>query len=191
MLTFQDKYASNISSQNGENGILSEIINRIAPKLHYGLAVEFGAPTKQYCSNIFPLSNNLEKKYYDIEPNEAGIIKANITPENVNEVLPVGIFLLSIDVDGQDYWIWKALTQSPQIVVIEVNSSILPPKEMTPGEHGASYMSMLNLGIEKDYFLVCHTGNMIFVKNNFRDLFPEISGNGIFNWTEYFNRSHL
>lgn len=191
MLDFQDKYGSNITSQNNENGLLSEIINRIAPKLHYGLAVEFGAPTREYCSNIFPLTDRLEKRYFDINPNENGIEKAEITPDNVNDILPSGIFLLSIDVDGPDYHIWKALKQTPQIVVIEVNSSILPPDEIIPGDRGASYMAMLKLGIEKGYFLVCHTGNMLFCRNEFRYLFSEVVGDGITNWTEYFNRSHL
>jgi len=191
MLSFQDKYKKDTTSQNGENGILEEIIHRIAPKLHYGLAVEFGCPFVKYCSNIFPLTDRLEKRYLDINPQEEGITKAEITSENVNEVLPSGMFLCSIDVDGQDLWIWKALKQQPQIVVIEVNSSILPPEEVLPGDRGASYMAMLKLGIEKGYFLVVHTGNEIFLRNEFRHLFPEIIGDGITNWVDYFNRSHL
>lgn len=191
MLTFQNKYAGNVTSQNGENGILDEIINRIAPKLHYALAVEFGAPTKQYCSNIFPLNGRIEKRYFDINPQEEGIVKAEITPGNVNDILPEGIWLLSIDVDGQDYHIWNAYKDNPPIVIIEVNSSILPPMEEIPGPRGASYMSMLKLGIAKDYFLIVHTGNMIFVKNHFRHLFPEVIEDGIENWDQYFNISHL
>lgn len=191
MLTFQNKYKRDTTSQNGENGILDEIINRIAPKLHYALAVEFGAPTKEYCSNIFPLNGRIEKRYFDINPVEEGITKAEITHENVNDILPDGIWLLSIDVDGQDYFIWEAYKGIPPIVVIEVNSSVLPPTEMIPGDRGASYMSMLRLGLGKDYFLVCHTGNMVFVHNHFRHLFPEIIGDGIENHEDYFNRSHL
>lgn len=197
MLTFANKYKKDITSQFGENGILDEIIKRIAPKLDYALAVEFGAPNKIFCSNIYPLSDKIEKRFFDINPSEEGITKVTITPENVNEVIPDNLWVLSIDTDNDDYHIWKAFNAYPSIVIIEVNSSIEPPKELVSplfihgGRDGASYMSMLKLGIEKGYFLVCHTGNMIFVKNHFRRHFPEVIGDGIENWQEYFNTSHL
>ena|SRR5579864_1706125 len=190
MLTFAAKYGQNITSQFGENGILGEIIHRIFPKDESRLAVEFGAPTKQYCSNIYPLNILWDKKWLDIDPQEFGIQKVTITPENINDLFQTPN-LLSIDIDNDDYHIWKAYDASPEIVVIEVNSSLPPPMREIPGKRGASYMSMLELGMSKGYFLVCHTGNMIFVRKDFRHLFPEVIGDGLDNYNLYFNTSHL
>ena len=53
---------------------------------------------------------------------------AFITAENINELLTEEGFtgdlgLLSIDIDGNDYWVWKAISVvSPRIVSIEYNS---------------------------------------------------------------------
>ena len=52
--------------------------------------------------------------------------QAFITRENVNDLvgsMAVDLGLLSIDVDGMDYWIWEAVTAvSPRIVIVEYNS---------------------------------------------------------------------
>lgn len=52
-------------------------------------------------------------------------VEGEITPGNINELLlktgiKKDIGLLSVDIDGNDYWIWKAVEViSPRIVVIE------------------------------------------------------------------------
>jgi hypothetical protein len=90
--------------------------------------------------------------------------------------LPKNFDVLSIDIDSHDYWLWKSLTKySPKVVVIEINSHIAPGKkqvqQLDDGDAGASgsgssFTSMLELGKEKGYTLVCHTGNMIFVRDD-------------------------
>jgi len=90
--------------------------------------------------------------------------------------VPRSFEVLSVDVDSYDYWIWHSLSDyEPKIVVIEINSSIpldeyvTPERAATkPGEvsTGASFQAMLELGREKGYTLVCHTGNMIFVRDD-------------------------
>jgi hypothetical protein len=74
--------------------------------------------------------------------------QAFVTRDNVDEVLisqgfggPVG--LLSIDVDGNDYWIWEALRAAdPDIVVIEYNSAfaaeraVVVPTTRVSSAHG-------------------------------------------------------
>lgn len=188
MLTFASRYGGNITSQNGENSIIAEIIDRIS--LIPGLAIEFGAPTKQYCSNIYPLPLPWRKVYYDIDPQEEGIIKAEITPENVNEwIAPCKI--LSIDIDGNDYRVWQAYRHQPDIVIIEINSSLPPDRDYFNIVSGASYKIMAELGISKGYFVVCHCGNIIFVLDKYRELFPDIEGDGLRNWEMYFNKSWL
>ena len=54
--------------------------------------------------------------------------KSFITAENINTIIEEEGFngqigILHIDIDGMDYWIWKALkVVEPQIVIIEYNS---------------------------------------------------------------------
>ena len=54
---------------------------------------------------------------------------AFVTKENINDLLASivegwgGVDLLHVDIDGNDYWIWEAISLSPAIVIIEYNSS--------------------------------------------------------------------
>lgn len=201
MLTFYQKYAFVIEfSQQGEEGIINEIFHRLgyAPKN----VCEFGAHDGLYCSNTRNLllegaKGTLieadENLYLQCKENSeevnADVFFSMVTPENVNELIPTDLDLLSIDTDGPDYHIWKAYKGKPPVVIIEINSSYLPMEDRI--EEGANYSAMLKLGIEKGYFLLCHTGNMIFVDTKYRDKFPEIIGDGLINYSEYFNRMWL
>jgi hypothetical protein len=54
--------------------------------------------------------------------NIEGIFNKNDVPENLD--------LLSVDIDGNDYWIWKAISNyKPRVVVVEYNSTINPTRE--------------------------------------------------------------
>ena len=76
--------------------------------------------------------------------------------------------MLSIDVDGQDYWIWEAIESfRPRVLVIEYNSSLDPRQRLVqpdePGHswdgseyYGASLGALQALGDRKGYRLV-HT----------------------------------
>jgi hypothetical protein len=77
--------------------------------------------------------------------------------------------VLSIDIDSYDLEVWEPLSNyNPIIVIIEINSSI------PPGEHhrhslsrsGNSFTSTLEVAKQKGYVLVCHTGNLIFVRED-------------------------
>jgi hypothetical protein len=97
--------------------------------------------------------------------------KAWITAENVNDQIAKSgasgpIDLLSLDIDGMDYWVWKAITViEPQVVVCETHNPIPPDRALTvpydPGfvfesenYRGASLAAMCKLGREKGYRLV-------------------------------------
>ena len=121
--------------------------------------------------------------------------KAWITAENVNDlILQSGargpIDLLSLDIDGMDYWVWKAITViEPQVVVCETENPIPPDRALTvPYDpafvseavdyQGASLAAMCKLGGEKGYRLVgAHRFgfNAFFMRNGIgEDLFPEV-----------------
>ena len=190
MLEFVRKYGWNRFSQNGEDGIIQEVINRLG--LRKGVAVEFGAADGFYCSNTAALREVGWKVYmYDIDnKGNPRVEKRLIDESNVND-LP-GCDLLSIDIDGRDYGVWRAYNFKPSVVIIEINSSVDPEASgpVNSPERGTGYRPMLELGISKGYFLLCHTGNMIFIDDKYRKDFPEVAGDG-FNHRNYFNRSWM
>lgn len=121
-----------------------------------------------------------------------------ITPENINSYLlenkiPPEIDLLSIDIDGMDYHVWKALHHtSARVVLIEFNQRIhfsefyIPAQKNTlplSGElgifNGCSLKALISLGKEKNYRLIAVTSsgfNAIFMRNDIgNDLFKELT----------------
>jgi len=99
-------------------------------------------------------------------------VQAIIKAENINELIEQNglkgdIELLSIDIDGNDYWVWNALTVvKPKVVIIETHTEfgteniVVPydPNYMYPGKHpvyhGASVIAMNKLAQRKGYRLV-------------------------------------
>ena len=120
-------------------------------------------------------------------------VNAWITAENVNSIVQKEgisgkIDLLSLDMDGMDYWIWKALDCiEPRVVVCEAHNVIGPDKAITvpydpnfkiqiPDYCGASLAAMNKLAAQKGYRLVGahrYGFNAFFVRNGIgEDLFP-------------------
>ena len=126
---------------------------------------------------------------YDVVPLSKEVEEKQITTGNINE-LPV-CNVLSMDTDGEDYELWKAYNGKPEIVIIEINSSFPPSVDHYSKQTGCSYRLMAKLGEQKGYFLLCHTGNMVFVDKKFKSFFPEITGDPIYNHEKYFNASWL
>lgn len=190
MLTFASKYYDNIYSQFGEDGIINECLRRINPSLK--VAVEFGGHNGTFCSNTAALRDQGWTTYmYDLEAHPPHVERRMITPENVNQLPECSV--LSIDIDGNDHDVWSAYESKPDIVIIEINSSISPTSDVPVSDmqDGTAYRPMVQLGIFKGYFLLCHTGNCIFIRNDHFALFPEVEGDGILNHQLYFNTSHL
>src|SRR5437899_5328325 len=97
--------------------------------------------------------------------------EAFLTLANINELversgLEKELDLLSIDIDGNDYWIWEAIDGiQPRVVVIEYNALFRPPHKVVQeyeAEHrwggtnyfGASLKALEELGERKGYHLV-------------------------------------
>lgn len=192
MLDFVKKYAtSGKYSQNGEQGIIDEVLARIKRPL-VKEAVEYGGADGFYCSNTAHLREmGWHVRMYDLEAMAPHVEKMVIAPGNVNDV--VGFCtVVSMDTDGLDYAIWNAYKFTPEIVIVEINSSLHPLKDHVSIEEGANYSAMVKLGLSKGYFLLCHTGNLVFVHGANLGLFPEVVGtNPIKDWKQYFNQSWL
>lgn len=199
MLSFLNKYAGNVHSQNGEDGILREALRRLGvTKSH---AVEVGGHDGLWLSNIrYLLEQGWSGLYLEAGYNLYLKSKANwasnsrvrsqccaVDGNNINVFVDDYCGVLSLDTDGRDYEIFKGLQARPKIVIVEIDSSYPPDVDAFNPDGAGTYRNTVELGLGKGYFLLCHTGNLIFVANQHRRLFPEIEGDGLSNAESYFN----
>lgn len=192
-------FRNNVTSQDGEDGILAEILNRL--EISKGWCVEFGAWDGKLLSNTWTLWHDHgwqavliegdQPKYAALEASmqsrkNVHCIRRYVsaTGENCLDTLldlykvPMDFEVLSIDIDGNDYYVWKELTEHrPKIVIIEFNSSIPPSMEFVEENRndnrlGSSALSLLKLAGQKGYQLATGTaGNLIFVEG---EVFPKL-----------------
>ncbi len=185
------EYRKNFYSQNGEDGVIEEICSRLG--LATGSFVEFGAWDGKFASNTYRLLESGWKgvyieadkaKFQDLARNmrdfrdRATIINAYVEKagdQSLDNLLrPTTIEkdfeLLSIDIDSHDWHVWHSLRRyTPKIVVIEINSSIPVGIIQTHREsrtRGSSFTATVELGKQKGYTPVCHTGNLRLVRND-------------------------
>lgn len=194
-----------VFSQWGEDGIIQHLINTV-PIEHRNF-VEFGVEDYSEANTRFLLMHdNWSGLLLDGDPDNIARIRrddlswrytlkaecAFITRENINELLSRNgmagdVGLLSIDIDGNDYWVWEALDViNPRIVVIEYNSRFGPSRAVSvPYDagftrakahhstiyYGASLAALVRLGERKGYDFVGSnsTGcNAFFVRRELR-----------------------
>jgi len=196
-MSFYEKYKKSYYSQWGEEGIIIEILKRLNISIDNKWICEFGAWDGIKYSNTYYFVENFtcnavyiegdEKRYNELletcKKELRGIIipikkfiKNDLDDILANTDIPNDFLLLSIDIDGNDYHVWNSLQKyNPIIVIIEIGSGVPPPIEYIYGEENnttlvlenTTFQSMLNLAISKNYSFVCHTGNMIFVRNDY------------------------
>lgn len=190
-------YSYNVASQNGEDGIVDELIVRLEDGLGRSLdgsyAFECGAWDGMHLSNTWYLTKKRNFKVVAVEREPDRFADLQKTAKANPNIIPVHaelsptedsigdilnkfagenheLALLSIDIDGLDYDVWKMYDppaeRAPMIVVIEIDSSFPPWKRSVDRTKGASFSEMLELGVQKGYVLVAHTGNMIFVRKD-------------------------
>jgi hypothetical protein len=131
-----------VSSQWGEDGIIDWLVERaqIPPRLQ--TFIEFGVETYREANTRFLLQNrNWRGLILDGDPAMVEAVReelfwgydltaraAFITRENINDLIREGGFsgeigLLSVDLDGNDYWVWEAIEAvQPILVVCEYNA---------------------------------------------------------------------
>jgi len=193
------EYKGNIRSQHGEDGIIKKCFEIIPDSDKW--CVEFGAWDGKLLSNTWNLINNhawnailiegdkakaLElKKYYEnnvnIHPVQNYVM--SLGPNSLDNILkeysiPKYFDLLSVDIDGNDYHIFKSINNfKPKLVVIEFNPTIpidisFIQEDNIKCYHGSSILALVELGKEKGYELVSATrNNAFFVANKYFHLF--------------------
>ncbi|MBW8683720.1 hypothetical protein K1Y79_05180 [Chitinophaga sp. B61] len=192
-----------VFSQNGDDGIIQYLINKVhVPSTTF---VEFGVENYVESNTRFLLKYNnwsgvvidgSEKSISYIRSDDIyyqhdlKAVKAFINRDNINDLiasqgLQGEIGLLSVDIDGNDYWVWKAINiVDPVIVVAEYNSvfgidrAITVPyqpdfiRERAHYSHlyfGASLKALCMLAEEKGYAFVGANSvgnNAYFVKKS-------------------------
>lgn len=205
-----NRFWKQVYSQSGEDGILEKIFNEL--EINQGWFCEFGAGNGSNISNtrIFRekgwsgvLIEGDEERFNSligsgISDNEKIYsIKKYIsceTGEKIDELLsstpiPKDLDLISIDVDGNDLWIWKSMEKyRPKVVIIEYNSHFPVEESRTikydrdhrfcnDSYYGASAGALIKLASEKNYDLVAYTEglNLIFIDSKFSDKFNKIN----------------
>jgi hypothetical protein len=137
-----DEVEFQVFSQRGEDGIIQYIVNKI--EIPNKTFVEFGVETYTESNTRFLLFNNnwsglvidgCKKNINFIKKDliywkyDLVAVNSFITKENINTLISdytknQDIGLLSLDIDGNDYWIWDSINCiNPRIVVCEYNSA--------------------------------------------------------------------
>jgi hypothetical protein len=192
-----------VFSQYGDDGIIQYLINQIdIPNKYF---IEFGVQNytesntrflmmNNYWSGLIfdgskEFINNIQNDYYNWQYNLKArnlfITSSNINEAFVNENVPKEPGILHIDIDGNDYWIWKSIhVINPIIVIMEYNSGFGDERCITVpykddferySAHysglyfGASLAALCQLAEEKGYSFVgsnTYGNNAFFVRND-------------------------
>ncbi|MEJ0031052.1 MAG: hypothetical protein WDO15_12040 [Bacteroidota bacterium] len=201
------QYAQKKTSQYGEDGIIAKIFE-ILPRDGDRWCVEFGAWDGKNLSNTYELMTNhswrgvmieaSSRKFQDLKKTYGSNDKAVLVNELVHfegsgaldnilkkTPIPKNFDLLSIDIDGCDYYIWESMKEyAPKLVVIEFNPTIPSDVEFVQAKdfgvtQGNSLLALTKLGKQKGYELIATTVcNGFFVKKEYYHLF-DIADNSV------------
>jgi hypothetical protein len=177
------RFYDSIFSQNGEDGIIREIFQRIGTS--HKIFVEFGVHGFVNNSTYLAVQgwsgvwigcdpDSKQKMPWRADQYMKGKVKyvdRRLTPSNLEDTfeeceIPYDFDFLSIDVDGVDYYLFEALQKyTPSVISIEYNACWGADVELVvsydenfhwkgDSYFGASLKSLENLGREKGYTLV-------------------------------------
>lgn len=210
-----NRHELKVYSQNGEDGLLLHLFSTIGVRSRY--FVEIGCGNGAEC-NTANLSVNFGWRGMLVDADEVRAARARafyermlgpragnvriahtwVTAENINDALrrqvpEREIDLLSIRINGNDYWVWRAIEAlEPRAVVIGYNAVFGPERSLTVrydpefrrwAKHpsglyyGASLTALAKLGRTKGYRLIgCERQgvNAFFVLDHV-DAFPEVA----------------
>jgi hypothetical protein len=194
-----------VFSQWGEDGILQHLLRHI--QISRNVFVEFGVENYTESNTRFLLvNNNWAGLVIDGNLGHISFIRndeiywrhnlkaehAFITRENINDIIRHNgisgeIGLLSIDIDGNDYWVWEAISVVlPTVVVVEYNFRFGPDRAVVVPYnanftrlaahysgiyYGASLAALCLLGKRKGYSFVGSNSagnNAFFVRSELK-----------------------
>lgn len=186
-----EAHASQVHSQGGEDGVLLRLFEKIGARHRH--FVEFGAWDGLHLSNTANLRLNHGWSGLLMEGSDRAdgelVQRERVDAENIESLfdhynVPVDFDLLSIDIDGNDYWVWNALERyRPRVVLVEYNVFFLPETAKTIAYnpehswdkdnfgfyHGASLAAFEKLARSKGYVLAYtepYCPNAIFVRES-------------------------
>lgn len=201
-----------VYSQSGEDGIIQFLISKI-PSL-IPIFIEFGVERYTESNTRFLLTHDdwsglvidgsadninfiqQDRVYWQ---HSLTAIHAFVNKDNINQLIVnngfVGtIGLLSVDIDGNDYWVWQAIDCiEPVIVICEYNSLFGPIRKVTiPYDknfirnkahyscvyYGASLAALVDLAHKKGYVFIGSNkrgNNAFFVKSTYADAFQAVT----------------
>ena len=145
---------------------------------------------------LIEIGKNFYKKTPDTWSYNPKFLHAFLTKSNINTLLKNNGFegeieFLSLDIDGNDYWIWEALEViQPKVILVEcqvvfgLRNLVVPYQEDFKGDvennnyYGASGLALQKLGKKKGYRLIGaneYGNNLFFIKNGLAEKeLPEI-----------------
>jgi hypothetical protein len=202
-----------VFSQWGEDGIIQYLIANL-PDDEINTFVEFGVEDYSESNTRFLLINNnwrglvIDGSTNNIETikrrnyawrHDLTAVSAFITKGNINKLIKDAGFsdeigLLSIDIDGNDYWVWDSIDViSPRIVIVEYNgifgatvavstpyddSFVRNIKHYSNLYYGCSLQALIDLGKKKGYTFVGSNSagsNAFFIRNDMMTNFKEVT----------------
>ena len=196
------QYKRDVYSQNGEDGIIEFIFDRL--KIKNGNFIEFGAWDGKHLSNCYKLFQEGwtgiyieadDKKFETLSntfKNEERLtllhkMVSYTNNDNLDTIIDncnhsnKDFDFISIDVDGLDYNIFKAMKKYlPKVICIEVNAGHSPLFDqeidisIAHNNIGQSMTVICREALMKGYFPLCYTGNLFLVQTKFYHLFPEL-----------------
>lgn len=137
-----------VFSQNGEDGVIAAIFERIGAKSRHFVEFGIGTGVEGNCvflaqvlgwAGLFIESSGSDfRALSQLYGSTAGVTTLcdRVTTKNIDALLTAGgvpseFDILSVDIDGNDYWIWEAMeSHSPRVVVIEYNGSLDPASSL-------------------------------------------------------------
>lgn len=179
-----EKYANNVYSQYGEDGIISHIAKDLEIKLEN--AMEFGAWDGKHLSNTFARVNTFSKlilvegdaikfeglKKTASEHKSIVPVLAYVQPTGENSVDQIlarveveALDLLSIDIDSYDLTIVEHLKVRPKLLVVEFNptfGALTDYKNEVGRTVGNAFLSFYTLMSQREYSLVAVTNTNLF-----------------------------
>lgn len=204
-----------VLSQTDEDGILLFLFSVIGTKNKLFVEIGTGDGVECNCANlainfgwhgIFIDGNDKAiasgKAFYGSHPDTRlfppKFLSAIVNRDNINDIISdAGLYgeidILSIDIDGMDYWIWEAIEcVKPRVFVVEANGkfgmrSITVPYDANwvynsqshPHYHGASLPAFTKLANKKGYRLVGTNRfgfNAFYIRNDIaQDVLPAVT----------------